>query len=135
MPAWTPEYSVNHNTLDDQHKRLFMILGRLSEAVQQKVVAMVGPILLELESYAIFHFSFEEHEMEKVHYPDLDGHKQEHEKFRKKVKEFQGQILGRDHQALKNIEDYLINWISNHIIGLDKKYAPYLASPDSSPVT
>jgi len=133
MTPWTPEYSVNNNTLDDQHKRLFMILGRLSEAVQQRVGAMVGPILVELEAYTIFHFSFEEHELEKVQYPDLDNHKKEHEKFRKKLKEFQGQIMGRDQQALKNIEDYLENWIKNHILGMDKKYIPYQASSDSSP--
>ena len=133
MPTWTPEYSVNNSTLDDQHKKLFMILGRLSEAVQQRAGAMITPILVELEAYTIFHFSFEEHELEKVQYPDLDNHKKEHEKFRKKLKEFKGQLLSRDQQALKNIEDYLVSWIKNHIRGLDKKYVPYQTPSDPSP--
>lgn len=123
---WTPEYSVSNSTLDDQHKRLFMILGRLSEAIQQGGGAVVSPILVELESYTIFHFSFEEHEMEKCQYPELSAQKKEHEKFRGKLKEFQGQVLERDRKALQNIEDYLATWIKNHILGMDKKYVPHL---------
>lgn len=123
---WTPEYSVNNDILDDQHKKLFRIFGKLSGALKSGQIGISVPLGIELETYTLFHFNAEEHEMEKQKYPQLDQHRKEHEKFKEYLREFKDKTAAHDAGALKELEDFLENWFKKHVLVFDKKYVSYL---------
>lgn len=127
MLIWGREYSVNNSILDDQHKKLFMILNKITDVIQQGASRIFYPLIIELESYTIFHFSMEENEMEESGFPGIEEHCKEHQKFKAELAKFKGNAFDLDAKALMEIHDYLNSWIKNHILVQDKKYAPYLA--------
>jgi hemerythrin len=133
MLVWSQEYSVNNSILDDQHKKLFMILNKISDIVQQGAGNIFYPLAIELESYTIFHFSMEEHELEEANFPNLESHRQEHQKFKDKISELKEKAFGLDTKSLLEIHAYLKNWIKNHIMVLDKQYVPYLEAAKGQP--
>jgi len=79
---WSPEYSVNIKTIDNQHQELVNMLNRLFVAVAQREGnQVIGGILEALRSYTRTHFSLEERLMEQANYADLETHKVEHQKL------------------------------------------------------
>ena len=96
MSDWRPEYSVGIAKIDDQHKSLFRLLGELSVAIIQINQNDIKYILNTLENYMLYHFSSEEHLMDKYDYPDLEEHKNEHEEFKARVNNFKKTSLRKD---------------------------------------
>ena len=132
MICWTQEYSVNNETLDEQHQELFKILNELAKYVERKQFQCVGKILTDLELYALFHFSAEENAMAKCSCPDLEKHKEEHEKFAVTMQGFKKMPIEESAEVCKEVLDYLLNWTTNHIKISDKAYGPYLIKKSQS---
>ncbi|MBI5186193.1 MAG: hemerythrin family protein [Nitrospinae bacterium] len=126
MLIWGQEYSVNNIILDDQHKKLFMILNKIASVIQQGTSHIFYPLVIELESYTIFHFSMEENEMEEAGFPGLADHCKEHQKFKAELAKFKEKAFDLDAKALMEMHEYLNDWIKNHILVQDKKYVPYI---------
>jgi len=126
---WKDEYSVNIKEIDDQHKKLVEMINELHEAmVQKKAKEVLGGVLSKLVSYAATHFANEERLMQGNGYPEFAGHKEKHEKMTAKVI-----ALQKDWQAGKaalgiEVSQFLRDWLDKHILGTDKKYAPFLNS-------
>jgi len=58
---WSPDYSVNIKTIDDQHRELVNILNRLFVAVSKREGdKVIAGILDALMSYTQTHFALEE---------------------------------------------------------------------------
>lgn len=76
--------------------------------------------------YARYHFSFEEEYMRKINYPNLIGHHRIHKDFDNLIYTYY-----RDTQEGRIVLDteiisILKNWLLDHIIKEDKKYALFL---------
>jgi hemerythrin-like metal-binding protein len=126
MP-WNNKYSVNSITIDTQHKRLFELVNELHEAMLQgKGKDVVGGILQATMEYARSHFSDEERMLEKSNYPNLARQRSEHESFINKVKELQSAYAAGQPVLSRAALDFLKEWIGNHILVEDQRYAPYL---------
>jgi hemerythrin len=126
---WKNEYSVNIKEIDDQHRRLVDMINELHEAmVQQKAKEALGSVLSKLVNYAATHFATEERLMQGNGYPEYAEHKEKHEKMTAKVlalqKEWQA---GRTTLGIE-VSQFLKDWLDKHILGTDKKYAPFLNS-------
>ena len=124
MICWTQEYSVNNEVIDGQHRGLFKILNELDQCIEKKEYQRMSNILTDLEVYALFHFSDEENAMEKWGYPDFNKHKKEHEEFGTTVQDFNKKTL-EESAVCKEVLNYLLNWITNHIKVSDQAYTPY----------
>ena len=62
---WSPDYSVNIKTIDDQHQELVNILNRLFIAVSKREGdKVIAGILDALMSYTQTHFALEERLMQ-----------------------------------------------------------------------
>ncbi|HPY60642.1 MAG: hemerythrin family protein [Methanomicrobiales archaeon] len=121
---WTDSLSVGVAEIDEQHKNLINLINSLHDAMlKRQGKEVLADILDKLAAYTVYHFSTEEKFMEQCNYQGLYYHKKEHEKFVDKIDSFI-----RDYQADKlgltiELMAFLKDWISNHILVTDKKYA------------
>ena len=77
---WKNEYSVDIQSIDKQHKKLFDMINQLHDAMKSGVGAKLVPVILNsLVSYTRDHFANEENLMRQAAYPTYANHKAEHE--------------------------------------------------------
>ncbi len=128
MP-WKNEYSVNIKHIDDQHKGLVRLVNELHVAMLSgHGKDVLSGILSQLVSYTRTHFMTEEIMLQAQGYPELAGHKVEHERLTAKVLQFQKEFVAGKAMLSMGILDFLKDWLKNHIMGSDKKYSPFINS-------
>ena len=125
--SWLDSYSVNSSAIDAQHKKLFTLINNLHDAMSEgKGKEVLGSTLDSLVDYAKVHFADEERMLMKINYPELATQQAEHNAFVQKVFELQGQYrAGKIALTLPTME-FLRDWLVNHILKVDKKYAPFV---------
>ena len=121
---WSPDYSVNIKTIDNQHQELVNILNRLFVAVSMREGSkIVGSILTALKSYTKTHFALEERLMQQANYADLEAHKEEHKKLIEQLDELILKHLLEEKPIYFEMLRFLKNWLKEHIKGVDTKYS------------
>ena len=131
---WSDGYSVGVVTMDEQHKRFFVLINDLHQAMKQaRGAEVLGRILNELARYTEYHFSAEEAAMEAAAYPDLAAHKELHNQFIAKVAEFQRRFNAGDRSIILDAMNTVKDWLVHHIQKVDKKYGPHVNRPMSKP--
>ncbi|QFY90005.1 bacteriohemerythrin [Magnetovirga frankeli] len=124
---WRDAFSVGDLHIDEQHSILIDTINQLASAESLRNHNAVLMIIDELASYAAFHFDYEERLMERVGYPQLDGHKQIHQAFVTWVAKLRDEYLTYGRRPLgPRVLDYLSDWLSQHILGEDQRYKDYL---------
>ena len=127
--AWQDSWLVGVQVVDSQHKQLVALLNQLHEAMgkgQGRQVA--GNILASLIEYTKAHFAAEERLLQINGYPDFVAHKLEHERLTTKVIQFQKDWDAGQVTLSLDIMQFLSDWLRSHILGVDKKYVPFLHS-------
>jgi hemerythrin len=127
--AWSDEYSLGIHAIDSDHKTLFDIVNTLHEGLARGVTNSneLGIAITGLARYVDEHFEREEKFMDDYCYPEAEAHKAEHRNFMRlvyaarKVHTATPQKLD-PHKLL----DFLRDWLTGHVLGSDKKIAPYL---------
>ncbi|MEJ5301061.1 MAG: bacteriohemerythrin [Thermodesulforhabdaceae bacterium] len=128
---WSPEYAVGVPEIDDQHQRLFKMVNDLNEAMATgRGKDALDRILAGLVDYAARHFKTEEYYMEKANYPELESHRESHRRLTDKVHEMVDRYKTGETGIGIELLNFLTDWLKKHILGTDKKYAPYLAGMD-----
>lgn len=128
---WGSLFETKITEIDTQHKKLVDLLNMVHEAVQNKKgTDVMNKTLVELVNYTKNHFATEERLMKQHNYPDYEKHKKEHENLSQKVVEFQQKYSksSNDPLLVQELSVFLKTWLTNHIVGIDKKYAPFLIS-------
>jgi len=133
---WTAKFSVGSPTIDQQHKRLIAIINKLHDAMLKGGVKNdMEMIFKDLIAYTESHFSAEEAMLKKINYPRLASHQQQHLEFVQTARNLHAQLLAGKFTVSMDLLRYLKTWLSEHILGTDQQYAPFLAdqrSPISS---
>ncbi|MZH47002.1 MAG: bacteriohemerythrin [Nitrospinae bacterium] len=126
-PVWRDECSVKIPTIDDQHKELFSLVGKLAQAIHKgEGDETVGLVLTELMRYAEFHFKYEEDLFQKYNFPDAKAHTKTHKYFRDSIEGFK-HISESDMQHIPTkLSSFLYNWLTTHILKEDIAYSPFL---------
>jgi hemerythrin len=124
---WQQIYSVGDANIDQQHRRLFEIANRFSEAYEKRLgLPVLSNIFNELVDYTVVHFDDEERLLRDRGYPEFDQHKDNHERLKKLVQvyvdQFQQNVEGIEERAM----GFISTWLNGHILGMDKKYQSYL---------
>jgi hemerythrin-like metal-binding protein len=81
-----------------------------------------------LVAYTATHFAREEEAMQKRAYPDAAAHLAEHEAFRQEIGEFMDRLRAGDTMLTLGVMKFLKNWLTDHILTVDKRLAAYLNS-------
>lgn len=121
--TWTPSLSVGVAEMDEQHKKLVKMINDLHDAMKAgKGKETLSRILSELASYTRTHFSAEEGHMARFKYADLASHKAAHAELIKKLGDVQ-KAQNEGQNVTLDVMKFLNSWLTDHIIGTDKKYA------------
>jgi hemerythrin len=125
MFAFTDRYKTGISFVDEEHAKLFEIIRRTNDVIHAQYLHdkydKIMDILDELKEYTIKHFSDEENYMESINYEGLAAQKRAHETFINKLAETSlEEIDDNQENYLDDIIAYLLNWLSNHILKMDK---------------
>lgn len=129
--SWDDSYSIGIPILDKEHKKLMNLINRFLSALhtedEKTTIKLTFDSLIE---YTDEHFKNEEIFMEHHKYPDLKTHKKEHIKLTKEALRLN---QNKKYIFPENIADFLISWLTDHILNTDKKYAEYILArtPDA----
>ncbi|QPJ64855.1 MAG: bacteriohemerythrin [Candidatus Nitrohelix vancouverensis] len=123
---WDDKYKVGVEVVDSQHKQLFDLINELYKAFNEgHAQERITKVMDGLVKYTGYHFREEEALMEQAGYPDLEAHKEKHRKLVAQVMNYQRQLNEGelDDGALLK---FLKEWLSNHIMGVDKFYVSHM---------
>lgn len=129
---WQKEYETGNLQIDDQHQHLFDIVNSLHQAVEsRRDFQTVQAILDRLASHTIIHFQTEEALMIAADYPDYDRHKQTHDHLTSKVGNLIQKYRDRDAEVTTEITQFLVEWLTHHIKGEDRKMIQFFQETSS----
>ncbi|MDH3972854.1 MAG: bacteriohemerythrin [Deltaproteobacteria bacterium] len=124
---WNEAMEVNVGEIDEQHKKLISIIKSLYDTFQSdKAVEEEKEILVELIKYTDYHFSKERELMLKYSYPERDEHLELHKEFTGKLKDFCQKHQVEKSAVSRDVLNFLIKWIINHIMNRDMKFGAFL---------
>ena len=124
--AFTSNYEVGVPKIDAEHKQLFALIEETdrvihSELLHDKYDEIVS-IIEGLREYTLFHFNNEEAYMESIGYDGLEAQKMTHQAFIDKLNEIDLFSVDENQQeSLEELIGFLLNWLVNHILKMDKK--------------
>lgn len=124
MILWQDKYAIGLEKIDNQHKKLFEIAGRIYDLVRisDRVdkYDQILEVLQELKDYTVFHFEEEEAYMLQTNYPKFISHRMLHKEFVAKVNSVNITSLD-DHQTeyLLEMLEFVLDWLQNHILKVD----------------
>ena len=129
LMEWSPALSVKVARFDAQHKALVELVNGFYDATRTgRDQGMLDSVLQQLVSYSIGHFDEEETAMMSCGYPDLHGHRAEHEEFGQVMLALQREMLSGVGSLSIPLLQFLVDWLVNHIGGSDKQYGDFLNS-------
>ena len=123
---WGDKYILGIETVDEQHKKLVNILNEaydllMTSGPDDKVQALLQDLL----SYTEIHFKSEEKMLENSNYPFYEEHLIEHKRFKSELDTL-GENLSNGNISKAELVQFINNWLSDHILGNDKKYVEYI---------
>ena len=124
--AFTEEYRTGIEIIDEEHEELFRIIKRANDLITEELLYdkydEIMSVLDELRNYTVQHFADEEEYMASINYEGLDLQKKTHEMFVDKLNDINLDDLDDNQQQyLIELVDFLLMWLVNHILKMDKK--------------
>lgn len=127
--AFTDRYKTGIPLIDEEHKRLFAIIKETDYLIHAQHLHdkydEIVKILSELRDYTVLHFHDEEAYMEQIQYQGLRIQRLAHESFIDKLDSISlDDIDANQEQYLMELVDFLLGWLINHILKVDKLIPP-----------
>ncbi len=127
---WDDSLAIGVPLIDEQHKTLVLRLNAVSAAAEagqgEREILMTLGFLYD---YADLHFSAEEKHMAEHGFPGLELQKTKHQEFMAALKNLEQDFEeeGSTHVLAEAVNTFLLNWLVDHIRGLDHQFAGFLA--------
>ncbi|MDW7661284.1 MAG: hemerythrin family protein [Bacillota bacterium] len=128
MIKWDAQYELGISAIDEQHKELIKITGRLSDLLTNAIEGddiydEMVTIIEDVTDYTVYHFQFEEELFNKFDYEYKDSHIAEHNKLIEEIRSLDLRAVDEDQVVYgKKILKFLITWVFKHITGSDFLY-------------
>ena len=131
MFKWKDIFSVNIDSIDKQHQKLFKIGDSLYNIVSIKDgldrYDEIMEIVYEMREYAIYHFDYEEKLMKENGYPRFEPHRNQHMAFINKIRSIEDRDIDENQKEVgMDLTIFIANWIENHILKSDMEYKEFL---------
>lgn len=128
--AFTDEFRTQIPLVDKEHETLFNLVRQTYELVHDEFRVDkfddIIEIIEELRDYTIKHFADEEQYMKSINYDGLPEQVAAHTAFVEKLNAIDFDEIDRDQEdALDKLIKFLLNWLVQHILKVDKKM-PYV---------
>jgi hemerythrin len=122
---WKDEFSVGIQEIDSQHRELIRLFLQITDSVAAELDwSEIHLRILQLASFAEFHFKFEDALMRAFAYPESVEHAGFHEQFFEKLKVIEESAIVD--QVRHDMVKLLLDWLSGHILVTDKGYANHI---------
>lgn len=125
---WSSNYSVKIDEMDRQHQKLINLINQLHEAM------MAGSgddamyeVLSGLVAYTKEHFASEEKLMQQFHFPQLAGHRAEHQRLVEQVSALVKRADAGQPLSAYEVLQFLREWLINHIQNTDRRYGNFIS--------
>lgn len=136
MFTFTKDCLIGVAEIDDEHKRLFELIGEVDDAVKTGMdsITTAMSLLNELKQYALTHFAHEEAYMASIHDPELLRQQKEHRAFVDKVNSYRFSDITDEtaKEMILELLEYLSKWLMGHILGSDILIGQFEASDKPS---
>lgn len=137
MFTFTKDCLIGVSEIDEEHRRLFELIGDVDAALKADIdaVATAMSLLNELKQYAVTHFAHEEAYMASIKDPELPRQQKEHQAFVHKVNSYSFSNITDDASAkelILELLEYLSRWLMSHILGSDILIGQFEASAKPS---
>ena len=127
--TWNESMSVKVHEIDVQHQKLVKLINELNDAMHHgKGQDVLGKLIAGLANYAVMHFATEERMFKQHGYPESPAHIAEHRKFVDEVTTFKKGFDEGKHGLSIQVLRFLSDWLRNHIMGTDMKYAAFFVA-------
>ncbi len=130
--VWNDSFATGVQEIDEQH----MILVDLLNNARVKLVPgsdakIIEQIILDLLSYALYHFETEERLMDAYDYregssPDATQHLEQHRAFSDRVVWARRALTSGEKISSDELLQFLTDWLVNHILKTDFKLGAYI---------
>ena len=129
---WKEEYNLIIEEIDKQHRKL-MEIGKKAYDIAiiddgydryDEIISIID----ELLEYTKYHFEYEENMLKEYNYDHIHEQVEEHGFYVYKINEVSERedIDDNQRKVILEIIDFLSEWISQHIMVADRKYAVFL---------
>ena len=128
---WQNSYSVGIKLVDEQHKELIKLTNKLFLSCslgQDQLTSVFMTTIHEAIDYVVYHFGTEEKIMERVNYPHIEIHRNEHKEFAREVLLQVEDFKSGKTTAPLSFVNFLKDWVLNHVAVSDKKMGDYLVT-------
>lgn len=124
-PVFTERFKTGVSIVDEEHKVLFDIIGKIYKTIQTELVHdkfdAIMDIVDELKEYTRVHFADEEEYMRNIGYEGLARQEVLHQNFIDTLNELDlDDIDEHQEKYLYEFLAFLQNWLVNHILRVDK---------------
>lgn len=124
---WSDELSVGIELIDKQHMILVRAINLLAMALEKNSEReLLAAIFDTLADYTVTHFAYEEELFEHFGYDESEQHKQAHQALLNRVIELKAQFDEGQDNLGPDVLKFLVDWLTTHILGTDKRYAPFI---------
>ena len=127
--VWEDSWSVGIEDIDDDHKKLVLLIQKLFGAlISAQGAEYVKTVFFELIDYTRYHFEREEEIYEKYNYHELEHHKQLQQDLIQQVLDISKDIIsrGQTEQISDEFYEFLKHWLVDHILEEDLKFKTFL---------
>ncbi|PID41311.1 MAG: GGDEF domain-containing protein [Proteobacteria bacterium] len=125
--SWEEQFATGIGEIDEQHQRLVDILNRYGSALAENSLDQeyLYQIFRELAVYAREHFNTEEKIMiaARIDQRHVKQHIREHRSFVEDIEVWIKELDPEDPYSHRTILDFLMHWLTYHILGIDKMMA------------
>lgn len=127
---WKPSYAIGIERIDEQHKHLFDLAEQTEELLElpdhmDKYDEIVS-IVQELKDYVVYHFEEEEKLLLEMKYNKYFTHRIQHQDFVVAMEKLNiYEIDANQKEELLKIINIVGNWLVNHVLDEDAKWAKY----------
>ncbi len=124
---WKKSYEINVPEIDMQHRRLVGLINELSDAmIVKQGHKSIQRVLTGLVDYIQVHFSTEEEAMQRINYPSLYEHRQEHLNLTSQVLDIEERYNFDNDLDSQEALNFLCDWLKTHIIVSDKDFGNFI---------
>ena len=134
--VWEEKFETGCEKVDEQHRRMFELVGNLIKACTQGYDKdILNDTLDFLVVYAIRHFKDEEKLQQQYSYPGYQAHKLMHEDFKLTVTAMVSTFKagGSSEDLSSSVNKLVVRWLVNHIQREDKKIGDHIRSLEATP--
>ena len=124
--VWNNAFELGIKEFDEHHKHLVALLNMTYDGFTQGASRVeIAAVLDELVDYATYHFAAEEYWMGVNKYPYLTQHCEDHERFCKRVAEFQKEFHNGTSNLSLEVLQFINTWLNTHILKADADYGRF----------